>query len=316
RRRRVSRRFRRVHPAHLPVRFLHLVLLAWAKVLSVRGAKWLALSLLISLALCAPPLSAKEDVQLLSAPADSPAIEEILVRAQAELGTVGFSVVRCADGACDESQAVGRLSVTEQDGKLLLRASRQDTLTLTQELDLSEREISPEVAAIRAVELLRAVLLLAIREGSLKANEGSAVREFTSFEEPTPVPPPPPQTPQQPPRVVVEPSSPRSSWSWSLGVGPSVSLPAVGVSPGLGGEFYLDAVYRFFYVGGAIDAMLLPSVLERPEGRTKITAINTVVRAGVAIPCKLKWMCHVGGSLGFLQYDLQANESTSFTGSD
>src|SRR5690606_6755967 len=53
-----------------------------------------------------------------------------------------------------------------------------------------------------------------------------------------------------------------------------------------------------------------------PEGRTKITAINTVVRAGVAIPCKLKWMCHVGGSLGFLQYDLQANESTSFTGSD
>jgi hypothetical protein len=239
------------------------------------------------------------------------------VRAQAELGTVGFTVVRCAEGACDESSAVARLSVTEQDGRLLLRASRQETLTLTQELDMSEREISPEVAAIRAVELLRAVLLLAIREGSRRANEGSAVREFTSFDEPgaepAPPPPPPAETPRQ---VTVPPSPPRSHWTWSLGVGPSISVPALGVSPGFGGEFYLDAVYRFFYVGGAVDAALLPSALDRPEGRTRITSLTAALRAGIAIPCRFKWSCHVGGAFGVLQYDLQAEDSVSFTGTD
>ncbi len=270
--------------------------------------------------------SASERVQLAGAEDAGAVVEEVLVRAQAELGAVGFSVVRCpleeSTGLCAPLAAMGRLEVKDVDGRLALKAwASGEVAPLTQELDLGERGVSAEVAAIRAVELLRATLLLSLREGNLKVEDGGSVQRFTGWEDQKeaaePVVPPP--LPPAPPLVIVQPSAeekPRSDWAWAAGVGPLFSLPGVKLPPGWGGEFFVDTAFRSFYFGAAFNAALIPSSIERPEGRTDISSIAAIFRIGWSAGCGEKWVCRVGPHLGILQFDFDANESAIYRGSD
>ncbi len=276
--------------------------------------------------LLASNAAAAERVQLAGPDAPGPDVEEVLVRAQAELGSVGFSVVRCpleeASGLCAPRAATGRLEVTEEAGRLSLRAFAQGEMApLSQDLDLGQRGVSAEVAAIRAVELLRAMLLLSLREGNLRPEEGGSVERFTAWEleqadpEPEPVPIPPPASPP----VVPRPDRPKGhgqKWVWAAGLGPSMAMPGARVRPGFGGEFFVDAGYRALYFGAAFDAALVPSQLPRPEGTTEVSSISAAFRAGWTIDCGEKWLCRIGPHLGLLQFDLQANESSESRGSD
>lgn len=279
----------------------------------------------LCLLLCASVAGAEERVQLAGIVDVGPEIEEVLVRARAELSAVGFHVISCSiedtAGLCAAQVATGRLEVSHREGRLLLKAwARGEMAPLAQELDLGERGVSPEVAAIRAVELLRASLLLSLREGTLHAEYGGSVERFTAWgerreEEPSTKRP---QAPEPAPVVVAAPVPQESSpaWVWAVGVGPAFSVPGARVPPGWGGEFFVDAAFERFYFGAAFDAALIASSVQRPEGRTDVSSISAVFRLGWSAPCGVKWVCRIGPHLGILQFDLQAHEATLFRGSD
>lgn len=291
-----------------------------------KSLRWWGAALCGIGALLCPHLAAAEElVQLAGAETAGAEVEEVLLRARAELNAVGFAVVRCSledhSGLCAPRTATGRLEVSDRDGRLLLQASSEgETAPLTQELDLGERGVSPEVAAIRAVELLRATLLLSLRDGTLRTEAGSSVQKFTAFEDereeelmakldPPPAPPP----------VILRTPTPRESasrWAWAAGIGPAFSVPGARVPPGWGGEFFVDAAFRAVYFGAAFDAALIASSVQRPEGRTDVSSISAVLRLGLSAPCGQRWVCRLGPHLGVLQFDLQAHEALVFRGSD
>lgn len=268
---------------------------------------------------------ADERVQLAGAAEAAAEVEEIIVRARAELSAVGFAVVNCpieeSTGLCAPRAATGRLEVTQSEGHVLLKAWAQGEMApLTQELDLGERGVSPEVAAIRAVELLRATLLLSLREGTLRPEDGGSVEKFTAWESERSEEPPPKQEPSVAPIPVVvtlpEPRERPPDWDWAVGVGPALSIPGARMSPGWGGEFFVDAAFRRLYFGAAFDAALIASSVKRPEGRTDVSSISAIFRLGWSAPCGKKWVCRVGPHIGVLQFDLEANEASAFRGSD
>lgn len=280
-----------------------------------------------SVVLSVSSAAAAERVQLAGPETPGSDVEEVLVRAHAELGSVGFSVVRCpleeSTGLCAPRAATGRLEVNEDNGRLILRAWAQGEMApLTQELDLGQRGVSAEVAAIRAVELLRAMLLLSLREGNFRPEDGGSVQRFTAWgaeeseSEPESEPEPSPEPIVLVAEVAEAPEKQNDKWAWAAGIGPSLSLPGVRVPPGWGGEFFVDAGRRSFYFGAAFDAALIPSLVQRPEGRTDVSSISAVFRLGWTAPCGEKWVCRVGPHLGILQFDFQASESEQSRGSD
>jgi hypothetical protein len=288
-------------------------------------SRWAAAFGCASVLLLTGVARAEERVQLAGVTGAGPEVEEVLVRAQAELYAVGFEVVSCpledSTGLCAPRAATGRLEVSQSEGHLLLKAWAQGEMApLTQELDLGERGVSPEVAAIRAVELLRAMLLLSLREGNLRPEEGGSVEKFTAWEGEVPEEPAPNPEPvgeREPVLATPHPPVERTpDWVWAVGVGPAVSSPGGGLGPGWGGEFFVDAAFRSFYFGAAFDAVLLASSVSRLEGRTDVTSVSAIFRLGFSAPCGKRWVCRVGPHMGVLQFDLEANESPVFRGSD
>ncbi len=268
---------------------------------------------------------AEELVQVVRKAPSTKLVDEATVRLMAELGTVGFSVERCDSevGACQRADAVGRVSLGASGSSIHLAArAGTDGAPVEQTLDLASYDVSAEVVAVRAAELLRAALLGALHAGELTPAEGGAVARFAVWESPKEQeadkePEPAVQVAEPPvPPPVEEAREPEAMVDWSLTLGPAVSFASFEIPPGVGFELASEVAFGGAYFGIVVGYQ--PWVMEQrsAEGTIDVRTLQLAVRTGWAAPCGFTWMCHVGLFVGMTEYAFRPEPSAGLASVD
>lgn len=175
-------------------------MLGWARRVGWRadahilgGARAWALRLALLWVFASPGRANAADVEVCAQEPTNDTVSEALVRVRAELTAAGFTVEKspCGEVPVD----LGRIEFVLQEARLEITASSlASNSTMIQVANLTNKAITPEVVAVRAVDSLRAVLLQSLRSGELKLDAVSlSVREFTQFKSPEEKVAPPPQ---------------------------------------------------------------------------------------------------------------------------
>ncbi len=288
----------------------------------LRSIRHWVLQVAVLVVLVMPRAGQAADVEVCAQEPSNDTVSEALVRVRAELTAAGFSVEPAPCGQMPVD--LGRIEFVLQDTRLEITASSlASNSTMIQVADLSNKAITPEVVAVRAVESLRAVLLQSLRSGELKPEAVSpSVREFTQFKSPeekveqlpSPVLKPDaprrtekPSSPTPPPRSRKKAESPLGLL---MSVGPTVEWAASVPSVLAGGEARLIVDYHGASLGvvGQVVGGLGPIDFGQDEGRASAWAL--LARPGVRLGCGPHWECQVGVLAGYYQVTFAVENPT------
>lgn len=268
-----------------------------------------------------PAPAATENVQLVAMELPTPLVRESLVRLEAELSSLGFAVIRCNDNDqtahCLFGEAVGRIELSLLANEITLKAyALKSDEPLEQAIALSAKDVSAEVVAIRAVELLRGAMLGSIRTHQLSPDPDSSLSHFTDWEPPVPNRPSAPTQVFEPPRrddVAASAESLQLTWSTSLG--PVLSLTHFQGPPSLGVALATEFAAGPLYLGGSVEIAPWVGLVVQEDGRTEIHAYSGFARFGWNARCAPSLDCRFGLAIGLQQIHFSPQPSSGYVSS-
>lgn len=261
--------------------------------------------------------AATESIQLVTPEQLTPLLKETSLRLTAELSSLGFDVLPCDQGddseACSLGFAVGRLELTAPAHEIALRCyALNSNEPLSQIIDLSHDEVSAEVVAIRAVELLRGAMLGSLRSRQLRPEQNSAVARFTGSEaEKTPVPKPTTPTSALPPPTDSSARSRSVPLVWQTSLGPLLYLTHLKGPPSFGAQLASELSVGSLYLGGSLElAPTLGQVIQE-AGTANLRLYSGFARFGWNADCG-PLNCKFGFSVGLLHLQFRAKENDGY----
>ncbi len=232
--------------------------------------------------------------------AANPLLSEARIRIEAELGAARF-VVSTGDSLGDDGSEL-RLSVDGSSVRIEARAASGGG-EIVQRVRQSGSAGSAEIIAVRAVESLRAALLLAMRDGTLNESTVSAdVRHFVGLDEPPTEPevePPPPPTPA--PRLRPESVSSVGPPPWVATLGPLAASWGRGTPLDAGAEATLRYRARWWSIGVLVDGTFAGGQLETTVGTARLQSLSVLARPALELPLGKSSGASLGADVGLHQ---------------
>lgn len=251
-----------------------------------------------------------------------PIAEEAKVRLTAELRTYGFAVRDCEilpEGAraCDFSAGAGAVDLTHESHFIAVHAYSGSETPLSQRVSLDRYQTSAELIAIRAVEMLRAAMLQALRSGEREAAPGSVTARFTGWAEQAPAQEPQPAPVLVEPSVkVVSPSPPVHRDAWVFQLGPLLQGTGGGLDLSGGAMGRVRLATKYFFIGLGVEGTPLAAQLSAPSGLIVTRSFGVLSHLGWVAPCGPMWSCHLGVAAGLEQFFFTSRPSENAVGSN
>lgn len=232
--------------------------------------------------------------------ATNPLLIEALIRIEAELHAARF-VVSTSDSLGDDGSEL-RLSVDGSSVRIEARAASGGG-EIVQRVRQSGSAGSAEIIAVRAVESLRAALLLAMRDGTLDERTVSAdVRHFVGLDEPSTEPeveqpPPPAPAPRLRPERVPRAEPP----PWVATLGPLAASWGRGTPLDAGAEATLRYRARWWSIGVLVDGTFAGGQLETTVGNARLQSLSVLARPALELPLGKSSGASLGADMGLHQ---------------
>lgn len=234
--------------------------------------------------------------------AASPLLLEAAIRIEAELRAARFEV--SSDGALGEVGSELRLSMEGTSVRIEARAARGGG-EIVQRVSPSGPSGSAEVIAVRAVESLRAALLLALRDGSLdERSVGADVRDFVGLEGPLPEPSletRPPSTPEREPALRTDRAASAAPPPWMVTLGPVATSWGQRTPLNAGAELTVRFRARWWSIGVLADGTFAGGELEAPEGTAHLQSLSLLARPALELPLGRSSGASLGADVGLHQ---------------
>lgn len=231
--------------------------------------------------------------------AESPLLLEAAIRIEAELRAAHFQV--SSNATEGETGSELRLSVEGSSVRIEARAASGGG-EIVQRVNQAGRAGSAEVIAVRAVESLRAALLLALRDGTLdEQSVGVDVRHFVGLEEPEqelepeiePAPVPAPEPSLRPERASSSKPPP-----WMVTLGPLAASWGGGAPVNAGAEATLRFRTRWWSLGVLVDGAFAGGQLHVAEGTVRLQSLSVLGRPALELPLGQNSGASLGAGLG------------------
>jgi hypothetical protein len=255
-------------------------------------------------------------------------VDEAVVRTVGELNALGFDVrvlqratgerVPTAEARTDVSPPL--LVFSRQGTRLLVEAYCPDcTSAVRQTLELSAREVTPDVAAIRAVETLRAALLeyaertqSALPESLVQYQSTPAARAGSSLQ-PTPALE---RVEDRPSRAETPQLSGTPPWTFGGFVAPTLNTDLDPAATAIGWLASVHAQRGAWGLQIQADAPFRERVFEHTAGRAEVTSLRVGGALRFRFEVAPKLYTGVNGGGGVAHYSIDATANPGFVASD